>query len=120
MLDADTRKLIETAKARRQVELSARLVGASSPSKPDPRSAAKREQAWADLKTEIVAAVADYGGEGLRVLRHLKTRPEMVITGPVATWRRFLEEKRALVGGRAVEFRHYVKPWSQGLPGFPE
>jgi len=56
----------------------------------------------------------------LRVLRHLKTRPEMVITGPVATWRRFVEERRALVGGDSVEFRHYVKHWSHGLPGCPE
>ena len=121
MLDAETRKLIETGKARRQIELSARFVDASpATAKPDPRAAARREQAWADLKMEIVAAVEDCAGDGLRVLRHLKTRPEMVITGPVATWRRFLEDNHALVGGASVEFRHYIKPWSHGLPGFPE
>lgn len=121
MLDAETRDFIATAKARRQVELSARFVDAGpAAAKPDPRAEARRAQAWADLKAEIVAAVAAYEGDGLRVLRHLKTRPETVITGPVATWRRFIEEQRALVGGASVEFRHYVQPWSHGLPGFPE
>lgn len=120
MLDAETRKLIETAKPRRQIELSARFVDAAPTAKPDPRAAARREQAWADLKAEIVAAAADYEADGLRVLRHQKTRPEMVLTGPVATWRRFVDEKRALLGGASVEFRHYVTPWSHGLPGFPE
>lgn len=121
MLDAETRRLIETGKARRQIELTARFADAApTVAKPDPRAAARREQAWTDLKSEIVAAVGDYADDGLRVLRHLKTRPEMVITGPVATWRRFIEDKRALVGGASVEFRHYVQPWSHGLPGFPE
>ncbi len=120
MLDAETRKLIETAKARRQIELSARFVETSPGAKPDPRAAERREEAWADLKAGIVAAVGEYSGDGLRVLRHLKTRPEIIITGPVATWRRFIEERRALVGGVSVEFRHYVQPWSHGLPGFPE
>lgn len=120
MLDADTRKLIETAKARRQVELSARFVEAAPAAKPDPRAQARRDQAWADLTAEIVAALGAYSPEGLRVLRHLKTRPEMVITGPAATWRRFIEDKRALVGRPDVELRHYIKPWSHGLPGFPE
>ncbi|MCS6622650.1 hypothetical protein N0B44_06995 [Roseibacterium beibuensis] len=119
MLDAETRKLIETAKARRQVELSARFVDAS-PVAGKPDAGARRDQAWADLEAEIVAAVGDHAGDGLRVLRRLKTRPEMVITGPVAAWRRFVEDKRALVGGPSVEFRHYVQPWSHGLPGFPE
>lgn len=120
MLDAETRKLIETGKARRQIELSARLVEAAPAAKPDPRAAARREEAWADLKAEIDAAVGEYAGDGLRVLRQLKTRPEMVITGPVGAWRRFVEDKRALVGGPSVGFRHYVQPWSHGLPGFPE
>ncbi|MDI6624505.1 MAG: hypothetical protein QME55_07230 [Brevundimonas sp.] len=121
MLDAETRKLIETAKARRQIELSARFVDAAPPpGRPDPRAGAVREQAWADLKDQIVAAVGDYEGDGLRVLRHLKTRPEIILTGPVATWRRFLDEKRALVAAPTVEFRHYIKHWSHGLPGFPE
>lgn len=119
MLDAETRKLIETAKARRQIELTARFVEAAA-GKPDPRAEEKRAQAWGELKAGIVAAVAGYEADGLRVLRHLKTRPEMVITGPVATWRRFVDEERALVGGASVEFRHYVQPWSHGLPGFPE
>lgn len=120
MLDAETRKLIETGKARRQIELSARFVDAAPAAKPDPRAEEKRAQAWADLTAGIVEAVTGYEGEGLRVLRHLKTRPEMVITGPVATWRRFVEDRRDLVGGPSVEFRHYVQPWSHGLPGFPE
>ena len=121
MLNGETRKLIETARGRRQVELSARFVDASPTSKrPDPRGEAVREQIWSDLKAQIVAAVGDYESDGLRVLRHLKTRPEIVITGPVATWRRFLGEKKGLVGAAAVEWRHYVKPWSHGLPGFPE
>ncbi len=121
MLDAETRKLIETGKARRQIELTARFVDAApATAKPDPRAEEGRAQAWADLKAQIVAAVAGYEADGLRVLRHLKTRPEMVITGPVAAWRRFIEDERALVGGTSVEFRHYVQPWSHGLPGFPE
>ena len=120
MLDAETRKLIETARARRQIELSVRFLDASPTRKPDPRAEAKRAQAWADLKAEIVAAVGGYEGDGLRVLRHLKTRPEMIITGTAATWRRFIEERRALVGAASVEFRYYIKPWSHGLPGFPE
>lgn len=120
MLDAGTRKLIETARGRRQIELSARFLDVAPAAKSDPRAGARSAQAWADLKTEIVAAVAEYEGDGLRVLRHLKTRPETVITGPVATWRRFLEERRALVGGASIEFRYYVKPWSHGLPGSPE
>jgi hypothetical protein len=119
MLDAQTRTLIETARPRRQIELSARFI-APPAGKPDPRAQAAREQAWGDLRTELAAAVDAYGGEGLRVLRQLKTRPEIIITGPVATWRRFLDEKRALVGGPSVEFRHYVKPWNLGLPGVPE
>lgn len=121
MLDPETRKMIEMAKARRQVELSARFVDAAPASaRPDPRAGAVREQAWADLKARIVAAVGDYEGDGLRVLRHLKTRPEVILTGPSATWRRFLDEQRDLVGGPGVEFRHYIKPWTHGLPGFPE
>ena len=121
MLDPETRKLIETAKARRQVELSARFVDASpAPNRADPRAGTVREQAWGDLKHQIIAAVGEYEGDGLRVLRHLKTRPEIILTGPVATWRRFLDEKRALVAAPTVEFRHYIKPWSHGLPGFPE
>jgi len=121
MLDPETRKLIETAKARRQIELSARFVDASpAPTRPDPRAEAVRAQVWNDLKAQIVAAVEDYEGDGLRVLRQLKTRPEMILTGPVATWRRFLEERRGLVGGASVAFQHYIKPWSHGLPGFPE
>ena len=28
--------------------------------------------------------------------------------------------KKEEVGGATVEFRHYIKPWSHGLPGFPE
>ncbi|MBW8303825.1 MAG: hypothetical protein K0M78_07760 [Brevundimonas sp.] len=121
MLDAETRKLIETGKARRQIELSARLVEAAPvATRPDPRAGAVREQAWADLKAEIVAAVGEYEGDGLRVLRHLKTRPEIILTGPAATWRRFLDGQRELVGAPGVEFRHYIQPWSHGLPGFPE
>ena len=121
MLDPETRKMIETARARRQVELSARFVDASpAPKRSDPGAGAVRAQAWADLKARIVAAVGEYEGDGLRVLRHLKTRPEIILTGPGATWRRFLDEKRALVAAPAVEFRHYIKPWSHGLPGFPE
>lgn len=121
MLDKDTRTMIETAKARRQIELSARFVDAGpAAAKPDPRANARREEAWSALEAEIVAAVQEYAGDGLRVLRRLKTRPEMVITGPVATWRRFIEDRRGLVGGASVEFRHYVQPWSHGLPGFPE
>lgn len=121
MLDADTRRLIGTAKARRQIELSVRFVDAApTAGKPDPRAEARRAQAWTDLEAEVVAAVGEYAGEGLRVLRHLKTRPEMIVTGPVAGWRRFLTEKKGLVGGASVEFRHYVKHWSHGLPGFPE
>lgn len=120
MLDAETRKLIETGKARRQIELSARFLDGPPAAKPDSRAESKRAQAWGDQKAVIVAAVAGYEGDGLRVLRHLKTRPEMIITGPVAAWRRFVEAERALVGGASVEFRHYVKPWSHGLPGFPE
>lgn len=120
MLDPETRKMIETAKARRQVELSARFVDAALAAKPDPRAQARRDEAWADLKARIVAAVGEYESEGLRVLKHLKTRPEVILTGPVATWRRFLDEQRDLVGGPVVEFRHYIKPWSHGLPGFPE
>jgi hypothetical protein len=121
MLDAETRELIDTAKARRQIELTARFVDDSpAAEKPDPRAEERRAQVWADMAAEIAEAVRGYEAEGLKVLRHLKTRPEMVITGPVATWRRFVEEKRVLVGGRSVEFRHYVQPWSHGLPGFPE
>lgn len=121
MLDPETRTLIETAKARRQIELSARFVDASpAPTWPDPRAEAVRAQVWGDLKDQIIAAVRNYEGDGLRVLRQMKTRPEMILTGPVATWRRFLEEKRGLVGAPALEFRHYVQPWSHGLPGFPE
>lgn len=121
MLDAETRKFIETARARRQIELSARFVDVSpAPKRPDPRAEAVRDQAWAELKAAIIAAVGGYGDDGLRVLRHLKTRPEIIITGPVGTWRRFLDEKRALVGDRSVEFRRYLPMWTRGLPGFPE
>lgn len=121
MLDAETRKFIETARARRQIELLARFVDASpAPKRPDPRANAVRDQAWADLKAAIVAAVGEYEGEGLRVIRHLKTRPEMVITGSVATWRRFLDDKRGLVGDRSVELRRYLPNWARGLPGVPE
>lgn len=119
MLDAETRRFIETARARRQIELSARFIDASLPRKPGPRADVIGAQRWADLKEAIVAAVAGYEADGLRVLRHLKTRPEIVITGPVSTWRRFLDEKRALVGERSVEFRRYLPRWSHGL-GLPE
>ena len=121
MLDADTRKLIETSKPRRQVELSVRFVAASpAPGRPDPRAEAVQAQVWDDLKQQLVAAVGAYDGDGLRVLRHLKTRPEMILSGPVATWRRFLDEKRALVAAPTVEVRHFIKPWNHGLPGVPE
>lgn len=120
MLDPETRRLIDTAKARRQVELSARFLDPDPSSGPDPRRAARREAAWADLEARIVEAAAALEGEGLRVLRRLKTRPEMVLTGPVSAWRRFLDGNRDLVGDQAVEFKHYVRPWSHGLPGFPE
>lgn len=119
MLDAETRKFIETARARRQIELSARFIDPSPPRKSDPRANAITAQRWTDLKEAIAAAVGEYGGDGLRVLRHLKTRPEIVITGPVSTWRRFLDEKRELVGQRSVEFRRYLPRWSPGL-GLPE
>jgi hypothetical protein len=119
MLDAETRKFIETARARRQIELSARFIDPSPPRKSDPRADAIKAQRWTDIKDAIAASVGEYGGDGLRVLRHLKTRPEIVITGPVATWRRFLDEKRELVGERSVEFRRYLPRWSPGL-GLPE
>jgi len=120
MLDADTRKLIETARGRRQVELSARLIEVSPPRRRPDLAKAEGGRAWDGLKAEIAAAVGAYESDGLRVLRYMKTRPEMVVTGPVATWRRFLEDHRELVGRRSVEFRHYIKPWGHGLPGFPE
>ena len=121
MLDPATHDFLAAAKGRRQVELSARFTDAlTRPSKPDPRAEAVRDQVWAELGAAILAAVGEYEGDGLRVLRHLKTRPEMILTGPVATWRRFFDEKRTLAGGRSVVFSHYVRPWSHGLPGFPE
>ena len=121
MLDPATHDFLAAAKGRRQIELSARFTDAlTRPSKPDPRAETVRDQVWAELRAAILAAVGEYEGDGLRVLRHLKTRPEMIITGTVATWRRFIEERRALVGGASVEFRYYIKPWSHGLPGFPE
>lgn len=120
MLDAETRDLIARSRGRRQIELSVRFVDAGpTAGKPDPRAAEARAQAWADLKAAIIEAIGAYGGE-LRVVRHMKTRPEMVITGRVATWRRFLDEKRGLVAGPSVEFRHYILPWTHGLPGCPE
>jgi len=120
MLDSETRKLVETARGRRQIELSARLSAVSSaPRRPD-LARSESARAWDEMKVEIAAAVRAHEADGLRVLRYMKTRPEMVITGPVATWRRFLEHHRELVSRRSVEFRHYIKPWGHGLPGFPE
>ena len=121
MLDPATHDFIAAAKGRRQIELSARFTDAlARPSRHDPRADAVRGQVWADLRAAIAAAVGEYEGDGLRVLRHLKTRPEMIMTGPVATWRRFFDEKRTLAGGRSVVFSHHVQPWSHSLPGFPE
>ena len=120
MLDAETLKLIETARDRRQIELSARLTAVpSEPRRPDV-ARSEDARAWDELKAEIAAAVGAYETGEMRVLRYMKTRPEMGITGPVATWRRFRGGHRELVGRRSVEFRRYIKPWGHGLPGFPE
>lgn len=123
MMDAETRELVGTARGRREIEISARLIShevAPPEARLDSRAAAARAQAWADARARILEAVAGYGGDGLKVLRSEKTRPGVILRGPVAGWRRFLAEQRTLVEDRTLEFRFYHPPWTRGLPGFPE
>jgi hypothetical protein len=119
MLEADTRTFLARARARRQVELSARLVAAGAPT--GDHGAAERQAAlWRDVQARVLEAVERHKGAGLRVLRAERTRAGLILTGTAAAWRSFLDAEAALVGDSRLEFRRYDRPWSYGLPGFPE
>ncbi len=116
MVDPKTLTLLERARGPRQVELSARLVESEipPPKLPDARAEAV-DEAWADGKAAIIAAVGRY--EGLRVMREEKTRRGLILRGTAVLWRGFLAEERELAKSRLIELREYIKPWHFGLPG---
>lgn len=122
MLDPETLEFIDAARSCRQIELSVRLIKSALDHMGDRACAAEavRAQAWNDAEAAVIRAVEKYAQDGLRVVRTERTRHGLILTASVATWRRFLEEQRLLVGSREIEFRQYTKPWSYGLPGFPE
>ena len=121
MVDAQTLEFLKSARARRQVEISARLSSSGAAALKNRQSDSQMaSQAWTDAKALIEDAVRAYQGDGLRILRAEKTRPGLILTAPAALWRRFFQEQEALINRPAIEFAHYEKPWSFGLPGFPE
>jgi hypothetical protein len=122
MIDPETLEVIATSKAKRQIELSARLISSKVPTADQRLDGRQRAEAqtWKDIELALSQAAQKYSGDGLRVLRHEKTRHGLVLTGSVSTWRCFLKEQSALVKEPCIEFKHYIKPWSFGLPGFPE
>ena len=122
MLDPETLKFIDAARSRRQIELSVRLIEYALDHLGDRGRAAEavRAQAWNDAEAVVIRAVEKYAQDGLRVVRTERMRHGLILTAPAVTWRRFLKEQRLLVGIREIEFRQYTKPWSYGLPGFPE
>ncbi len=122
MLDPETLKFIDAARSRRQIELSVRLIEYALDHLGDRDRAAEavRAQAWNDAEAVVIRAVEKYAQDGLRVVRAERMRHGLILTALAVTWRRFLKEQRLLVGSREIEFRQYTKPWSYGLPGFPE
>ena len=119
MLDPDTRTFLEQVRGRRQVELSVRLIVASPPPK-EPRSGDRQAALWTDLKGRVDDAVGRHAQAGLRVLRAERTRAGLILTGTAVAWRSFLAAEAGLVDDSRLEFRRYQRPWSYGLPGFPE
>lgn len=122
MLDPATLKFIDAARSRRQIELSVRLIESALDHLGDRgrHAEAVRAQAWNDAEAAVTRAVEKYAQDGLRVLRPERTRHGLILTASAVTWRRFLKEQLLLVASREIEFRKYTKPWSYGLPGFPE
>jgi hypothetical protein len=123
MLEAEARALITTAAPRREIELSARMILATAvprEARLDGRAAEARALAWADARAAIFEAAGRHAGAGLKVLRAEKTRPGVILRGPVAAWRAFIDGEKALVRDPALEFRLYQRPWTHGLPGTPE
>lgn len=119
MLDRATQEFVLRACDRRQVEISARLAAAeSAPRKPgDPRQTP--DEIWARTREMIAEAIREFEPEGLRVVRMFKRRPELVIIGSAATWRRFLAERRALTGNPSIEFRLYTNHMADSHPFGP-
>lgn len=120
MLGDETRERVMKARERTEIQISVRWIeDESGQGRPDPRAATVREQAWEDMKAKVADAVRAFEGDGLRILRPVEKRKQLILIGPAAAWRRFLDDRRVLVGDQSVEFKHYVRPWHDGLPGFP-
>lgn len=122
MLDPETLRFIDAVRSRRQIELSVRPIDSALDHLGGRGRAAEavRVQAWNDAKAAVIRAVEKNAQDGLRVVRTEQTRHGLILAASAATWRRFLKEHRLLVESREIEFRQYTKPWSYGLPGFPE
>lgn len=119
MLDKATQEFVQRARDRRQIEISARLATAGfGPRKPGDRRETP-EEIWARTRETVAEAVREFEPEGLRVLRVFKRRPELVIAGSAATWRRFLAERRALTGNASIEFRLYTNHFADSHPFGP-
>ncbi|MFN4295504.1 MAG: hypothetical protein ACK4FB_01590 [Brevundimonas sp.] len=117
MLDVKTRQLIATAGNRRQIELSALFIGLEPPPLRH-KARGARSQSWTDLRDAITIAIGEC--DDLRVLKTMKTRPELVLRGTAASWRRFLVDHDRLVRERSIMFREHRRSWTEGLRGFPE
>jgi hypothetical protein len=122
MLDSETRKFLDSARGRRQVELFVRLVAESvrpPPGQPD-QLALVQKQAWDAVNARVLEAVGRFADPGMRVLRQERSRHGLIVTAPADAWRRFVDEEKSLVADPSITFGLYTKPWSSGLPGFPE
>jgi hypothetical protein len=122
MLDPETRKFLASSRGRRQVELYVRLVAESLPLPPDQphQLALARQQSWDAVKARVLEAVGRFEERGLRVLRQEPSRHGLIVTASADAWRRFIDGEKSLIADPAITFGLYTRPWSSGLPGFPQ
>lgn len=111
MLDPKTRDMVTAAPERRAFDIAVHRLDQDDPALKH-RAGEVRQAAWVRLRGLIVEAAL---AEGLRRVRHRKGRPEVVLTGPAVAWMRFFGVHRGLVAEPAVEFRHFVPDWGDGL-----
>jgi hypothetical protein len=122
MLDPEARDTIQKARDQRQIHILVRFVpGAFEVPAKAPSGSETADDAWARIAAAVLDRVAEYEAHGLRLLKHVPRRPELILTGPAGGWRKFVADKRPLPGGRSAEFRVHHPDWRSGLgiPGIP-